>query len=193
MIPWTLIIVGALGTIIGVIGLLSILLLPVFERFEIVYDKDKEIIQSRMDPEFGKYVWQEKRYLTRDFTICLVAGIMLFLAGFYLGYAAKGEDFWLYQKLFPNRITVQAWDEINENGQYVAPDGTAYTYYILVSGNEISLSGEGCADLMDLQKRLSEIKRENTVIIIDSFAISSTYHAVEAALNELGIEYEETK
>jgi len=193
MIPWTLIIVGALCTIIGVIGLLSILLLPVIERFEIVYDKDKEIIQSRMDPEFGKYVWQEKRHLTRDFIICLFAGIMMFMAGFYLGYAEKGENFWLYRKFFPDRITVQTWDEINENGQYVAPDGTAYTYYILVSGNKISLSGESCADLNDLQKRLLEIRRENTVIIIDSFAASSSYHAVEAVLNELGIEYEETK
>lgn len=193
MIPWTLIIVGALCAVIGVLGLAALLLLPIAERFEIVFDKDKEIISARLDKNVGKIVWHEKKQLTRDFTICLFAGIMMFLSGFYLGYAAKGENFWLYQKLFPGRITVQAWDEINENGQYVASDGTAYTYYILISGSKISLSGEACSDLDDLQKRLSAIRRENTVIIIDSFAASSIYHVVEDMLDELGIEYEETK
>lgn len=194
MIPWTLIIVGALCTLVGVIGLISLLLLPIFERFEIVYDKEKEIIQSRTDPEFAKHVWHEKRHLTRDFIVCIFAGIMMFFAGFYLGYAEKGEGFWLYKKLFPDRIAaVQVWDEINESGQYVADSGEVYTYYILVSEDGVSLSGQQCTDLSDLKNRLSEIRRENTVIVIDSFAVSSVYHAVEDMLNELGIEYEETR
>ena len=117
----------------------------------------------------------------------------MFFAGFYLGYAAKGEGFWLYRKLFPDRITVQTWDEINENGQYVADSGKAYTYYVLVSGDKVSLSGEPCKNLEELEIKLAEIKRENTVIIIDSFAVSSTYRSVEDMLNEMGIDYEETR
>lgn len=195
MIPWTLIIIGALCTIIGVLGLLAILLLPIAERFEIVFDKDKDIVQARTDSKVGRIVRDEKKHLTRDFIICIFAGLMMFFAGLYLGYATKGEGFWLYRKLFPSEVkeVAQVWDKINDNGQYVASDGTAYTYYILVSGSEISLSGEKCADLEDFQNRLSEIKRENTVIIYDSFAVSSTYRAVEAVLNKLGIEYEEEK
>lgn len=193
MIPWTLIIIGALLTVFGVLGWISLFVLPFFERFEVVYDKDKEIIQARTDPEFGKQVWYEKKHLKRDFTICIFAGILMFFAGFYLGYAAKGDGFWLYRKLFPDRIVVHTWDEINENGQYVADDGRAFTYYVLVSGDKVSLSGEPCADLEDLEKRLTEIKRENTVIIIDSFAVSSTYRGVEKMLNEMGIDYEETR
>lgn len=193
MIPWTLIIAGVLCTVLGVLGLAALLLLPIAERFEIVFEKDKDIVQARTDAKVGKIVWKEKRHLTRDFTICIIIGGLMFFAGMYLGYAAKGESFWPYKKMFPNRITVQAWDEINEEGQYVATDGKAYTYYVLVSGNEVSLSGEQCADLSDLQGRLSAIKRENTVIIIDSFAISSTYHEVEKMLDELGIAYEEAK
>ena len=73
MIPWTLIIVGALCVIVGVLGLISLILLPIVERFEIVYDKDKEIIQARTDKEFGKHVWYEKKHLTRDFIICIFA------------------------------------------------------------------------------------------------------------------------
>ena len=193
MIPWTLIIIGALLTVFGVLGWISLFVLPFFERFEVVYDKDKEIIQARTDPEFGKQVWYEKKHLKRDFTICIFAGILMFFAGFYLGYAAKGDGFWLYRKLFPDRVVVHTWDEINENGQYVADDGRAFTYYVLVSGDKVSLSGEPCADLADLEKRLTEIKRENTVIIIDSFAVSSTYRGVEKMLNEMGIDYEETR
>lgn len=193
MIPWTLIIVGALCVIFGVLGLISLLLLPFFERFEVVYDKDKEILAARMDAEVGKHVWYEKKNLTRDFIIAIFAGAMMFFAGLYLGYAAKGEGFWLYRKLFPDRVAVQTWDEINEDGQYVAEDGKAYTYYVLVSGDKVSLSGELCTGLEELEKQLSEIKRENTVIIIDSFAVSSTYRKVEDMLNKMGIDYEETR
>jgi len=193
MIPWTLIIVGTQCVLFGVLGLISLVVLPFFERFEVVYDKDKEILAARMDAEVGKHVWYEKKKLTRDFIVSIFAGAMMFFAGLYLGYAAKGEDFWLYRKLFPDRITVQTWDEINEAGQFVASDGKAYTYYILVSGDEVSLSGLPCADMEDLEKRLSEIKIENTVIIYDSFAVSSTYREVKKILNKMGFDYEETR
>ena len=195
MIPWTLIIIGALLVIFGVLGLISLWVLPFFERFEVVYDKDKEIISARMDPEIGKQVWYEKKNLIRDFIVAIFAGILMFFAGMYLGYAAKGENFWLYRKLFPDRLTVEtmAWDAINENGQFVDEDGKAYTYYVLISGDTVSLSGETCADLEELKSRLTEIKRENTVIIIDSFAAASTYRGVRAMLNEMGIDYEETR
>ena len=193
MIPWILIIAGALCTVVGIGGLIALLLLPIFERFELVFDKEKEIYQSRTDKEFAKLVWYEKRHLIRDFIICIFVGILMFFAGFYLGYAAKGEGFWLYKKLFPSQITVHTWDEINENGQYVSEDGRAYTYYILVDGDKVSLSGEPCASLEELKNRLAEIKRENTVIIIDSFAVSSTYRGVRTLLNEMGMDYEETR
>ena len=195
MIPWILIILGALCTVFGVLGLISLLLLPIFERFEIVYDKDKEIIQARMDREYGRHVRYEQRNLTRDFIVCIFAGLLMFFAGLYLGYAAKGDGFWLYRKLFPNRIAVEtvAWDAINENGQFVAEDGTAYTYYVLISGDTVHLSGEACEDLTDLRTRLTEMQRQNTVMIIDSFAVSSTYRSVRDMLDELGIDYEETR
>ncbi|MBO5930329.1 MAG: hypothetical protein J6Q27_03430, partial [Clostridia bacterium] len=155
---------------IGILGLAALALLPVAERFEIVFDKDKDIVQARTDAKIGKIVHQEKQHLTRDFIICCIAGVMMFFAGMYLGYAAKGDSFWPYKKMFPNRVAaVQVWDEINDAGQFVSEDGKAYTYYILVSGNEVTLSGEPCADLNDLKKQLSEIKRENTVMVIDSF------------------------
>lgn len=193
MIPWTLIIVGILCAFLGALILLLILLLPIYERLEIVFEKDKDILQARIEPKFIQMVHQEKGRLIRDSIIAVFVGIMMFYAGFYLGYAEKGENFWLYKKMFPDRVTVQVWDEINAAGQFVADDGKTYTYYVLIDGDKINFSGETCADLADFKSRLEKIQRENTVIIYDSFAVASVYRAVEDALNELGIEYEETK
>ena len=53
MIPWTLIIIGVLLTVFGVLGWISLFVLPFFERFEVVYDKDKEIIQAGANHTFG--------------------------------------------------------------------------------------------------------------------------------------------
>ena len=194
MIPWCFIIVGVIATIIGVIGILSLFVwLPIKEKFEIVYDRETEFIRARLDSKIHGLVERNIRELRNLFCVCCIMGPSIFLAGIYLGYAAEGEGFWFYKKFYPEAITNQVWDEINEEGQFVAADGKVYTYYILISGKDISLSGEKCADVAELENRLSKIRRENTVILIDSFAVSSAYHSVETALNELGIEYEETR
>lgn len=194
MIPWIFIIVGVIVTLIGVIGLLSLYVwIPIKEKFEIVYDRETEFIRARLDSDIQKFVDYTTKQLRNVFIISFFMGPILFFSGVYLGYAAVGEEFWFYKKLFPQAVTNQVWDKINEQGQFIAEDGTAYTYYILVSGKEISLSGEECQDSVDLKNRLSQIRRENTVMIIDSFAVSSTYQSVKNLLNELGIEYEETR
>ena len=194
MIPWIFIIVGVIVTLIGVIGLLSLYVwIPIKEKFEIVYDRETEFIRARLDSDIQKFVDYTTKQLRNVFIISFFMGPILFFSGVYLGYAAVGEEFWFYKKLFPQAVTNQVWDKINEQGQFISEDGTAYTYYILVSGKEISLSGEECQDSVDLKNRLSQIRRENTVMIIDSFAVSSTYQSVKNLLNELGIEYEETR
>ena len=197
MIPWTLIIIGALCTIVGVLGIIALLLLPIADRFEIVFDKDKDIVQSRLDAKVGRIVREEQKRLTRDFVICIFAGVLMFFAGVYLGYAAKGEGFWPYRKLFANNIAEQEkWqvsDRFNEAGQYVAEDGKTYTYYVIIDGEKITFSGVKCAGLEELEVKLSEIRRENTIILYDRFAVSSIYHGVEDMLNKLGFDYEETQ
>lgn len=193
MIPWIFIIIGALLSIGGAIGLLSMLLLPIKERLEIVYNREYDYIRSRTDPEAVNHVRIEKRHLTRDFSISFIMGIIIFWSGIYLGFAAKGEGFWFYKKFYPEEASGQVWDEINEEGQFVSEDNTAYTYYILVSGSEISLNGKSM-NLSELKTELSAIQRENKVMLIDSFAVSSTYHSVEELLSKtLAINYEETR
>ena len=194
MIPWILMIIGAVAVLVGGFGLLSLYIyLPIKEKFEIVYDRDKEFIKARLDSETQSVVTYHKKQLQTLFLSSFLLGWMMFLSGFYLGYAAQGEGFWLYQKLYPQASANQVWDELNDEGQFVAESGKAYTYYIVISGKEISLCGEPCADYYDLKEKLTQIRKENTVMIIDSFAVSSTYHSVENILNELGLSYEETR
>ena len=192
MIPRAFIIIGIFMMIIGVIGLLSLILLPIKERHEIVYDREYDYIRSRIDPIVGKFVWRAKKELIRDYFIILFMGGLLFFSGLYIGFAEEGEGFWFYKQFYPQEAASHIWDAIDEDGKFVAEDGRKYTYYILVSGKEVSISGEPCADLSELENRLSAIKRENKVILIDSFAASSTYRSIIAMLNELGIEYEES-
>ena len=194
MIHWTFIVVGAIATIIGVIGLLSLYIwLPIKEKFEIVYDRETDFIRARLDSDIQRVVDYNTRQLRNFFISSCFIGPIIFFSGVYLGYLAEGEEFWFYRKFYSQTISNQIWDEINEKGQFVADDGKTYTYYILVSGKEISLCGEECEDIFDLKEKLSQIRRENTVIIIDSFSVSSLYQAIKKILNELGIEYEETR
>lgn len=194
MIAWILIILGAILTIGSLIGFFSLLILPIKERFEIVYDREYDYIRSRTDAEVRKHVRAETKRLIRDFIIMFFVGILMFFSGLYLGYAAKGEDFWFYKKFYPSKEeTLLVWDSINENGQYVANDGKTYTYYILVNENTVSLRGEPCDSPEELKAGLSDIQRENKIILIDCYAIASTYHEVADILKELGLKYEETK
>lgn len=192
MIPRILIVVGVLLVLFGIIGMFSLLILPIRENFEIVLGREYDFIRARLDPGIKKFITGKKKRLTIEFLTTGLLGTLMFFSGLYLGFAAEGEGFWFYKQFFPQGASAQVWDAINEDGQFVAEDGKVYSYYILLSGREISFCGEVCGELEDLRNRLDGIRRENTVIIVDSFAVSSTYHEVEDMLNELGIEYEET-
>ena len=106
--------------------------LPLKEKFEIVYDRDKEFIKARVDSETQYTVSYYRKQLQTLFLISFSIGWMMLLSGFYLGYAAQGEGFWLYQKLYPQASTNQVWDELNEEGQFVSESGKVYTYYIVI-------------------------------------------------------------
>lgn len=163
MIAWILIVLGALFAIGGAIGLLSMLVLPIKERIRIVCKGEYDLIRARTNAEVGKYVRNDKKHLIRDCICAVIIGIMMFFAGIYLGFAAEGEGFWFYKQFYPEEAANQVWDEINEDGQFVAADGKAYTYYILISGRDVIFRGEQCVDLSDLKSRLSLIRHNEFV------------------------------
>lgn len=83
----------------------------------------------------------------------------------------------------------EKWDRLTDDGKYKAADGSEYIYCILISGKEYEFNGEPCKDISEIKEKLSEIKKQNTVLIVDHYAVSSYYHDVEDLLKELGISY----
>lgn len=185
-ISYIIIIVGVLLIIVGILGLLIIAASPFIHGFQIILKRkadylDYETVQGK------KFLHKTTIRYTRTSLIMAIIGFMCFFGGIYLGYAARGEDFWFYKKIFGEIENNGQWDRINDEGRFVASDGKEYTYYILVVGDRISLNGIECDSIEDLKERLSEIRRENTVVLVDSYAVSLTFHSVEDLLNKMGI------
>lgn len=189
MIPYILIIIGIVLTLVAIIGFIRLLLLPFTRMRGVVFEREDDFLkyQSR---EGKKYFRSNLKQITWIYLAILIAGLSCFLLGMYLGYAAKGDSFWLYRQIFGEDKKIGEWDRISEDGTFIAEDGKEYKYYILVDGKECSFCGETCADLTELSADLDDIRRENTVILIDSFAVSSVYRDVEQLLKESGIKYE---
>lgn len=189
MIPYILICIGIILMLVAIIGFIRLLLLPFNRMREVVYKREDDFLKYE-SREGKKYLKQSLNQLTWLYVITLFAGIVCFFLGVYLGYAAKGDSFWFYKQIFGEDSKTEYWDKISEEGKFIADDGTEYTYYILVSGDEYIFSGVECLDFDELKKNIEEIRRENTVILIDSYAVASKYHAAEKLLKELGIKYE---
>ena len=70
MIPWILIIVGAIFTIIGVIGLFRLyIILPISEKDRIVFKRDRDFIFARLDSRIQNVVDDNARQLKSAFII----------------------------------------------------------------------------------------------------------------------------
>jgi len=78
MIPRILVVVGALLVIGGVLGLISLLLLPIKARMETVYDREHDYIRAKLDGTIARYVRGETWKLARDYAIVALMGIMMF-------------------------------------------------------------------------------------------------------------------
>lgn len=189
MIPYILIAIGSILTIVAVVGFIRLLLLPFTRMREVVFKREDDFLKYE-SREGKKYFKKNLQQLTWLYVIALIVGIVFFFLGVYLGYAAKGDSFWFYKQIFGEDIKSDYWDKISDDGKFIANDGNEYTYYILVSGEDYIFSGVECADFEELKKKIEEIRRENTVILIDSFAVASKYHAAEDLLKQLSIKYE---
>lgn len=189
MIPYILIIIGMLLSVVGIVCLLRVAILPLRRLNKVVFEWEDDILKYSSGPGKREYARRLKQ-LTWIYVCVLLLGICSFFLGLYLGYAAKGSSFWFYEQIFGQEIQEEYWDKITEDNKFISDLGKEYTYYILVENDSFSFCGENCKDIDDLKNKLSKIKRENTVILIDSFAVSSAYHEAENILNELGVKFE---
>ena len=189
MIPYIIVIIGILLATFGSFGLLRMAVLPYTRLKKVVYEWEDDILKYASGAGRLEYNRRAKQ-LAWIYVSSVAVGACCFFLGIYLGYAEKGSSFWFYKQLFGEEIQNDYWDQITEDNKFISSSGNTYTYYILVDEDKYSFCGEECKNIDELKDSLSKIRRENTVILIDSFAISSAYHDAEVVLKELGIKYE---
>lgn len=186
MIPTLIMISGFLIFAVSFILLIRILVSPFVVRWKNAHG-DVELIETEQISVSRK---KDRTFFIILFVCLMIAGSMLFCLGFSLGYADKGKGFWFYRLAEGSISETKKWDRLSEDGDFIAEDGRKYPYYLVIRGNTYEFRGSECEDIGDVKERLSKISRENTVMLIDSFAVSEKMNDAEKLLIEMGIQYE---
>lgn len=186
MIPIILMVIGGLLFLYGWIWIIQIATSPLIVRWRHIR-AEVELIDTG---EVKKKRKSDRRFLSCWAIGFILSGALLFLAGWAYGFNLQGDGFWLNRFIEGEQGISDKWDRISDDGSYIAQDGTEYPYYLLVQGNTYEFCGETCKDLTDVQIRLSQIRRENTVMLIDSFAVSSKIKEAEKMLDEMRFNHE---
>lgn len=194
MIAIVLVVLGILLSIVGIIGLLAIAISPLIDDWDVVVRrKDDSLFYST---RFGKWVLKQRtQKMAWEYFSFFAFGVVLFFVGMYLGFADRGENFWFYKKIYGEQIDKTHWDRLTDEGFYEDPQGDVYKNFILIRGNVVYFNGATdeyiVSDISELGYKISEIAPENTIALIDSFAISSTYKEVTDMLDKLPRKYKE--
>lgn len=186
MIPIFLMISGVLAAFCGLLILIRALIVSWWKRKFRSIDGEMELEDNYINRRNRR---RDIRHVSSIGLTWFILGAVMFFSGWYLGYADKGDGFF-FNKLLYGEEAVACWDSINDEGQYVDENGNIYSYYLVVRGNEFEFCGEKCDSIETVKQKLNSIRRENTVMLIDSFAVASQYIAAKDLLNELGIKYE---
>lgn len=186
MIPYILIIAGVVAAAYGLIGLIRIAFLPLVRAHQMVF-KRKDDYLFYENAKGQRVLKSQKKFLLNIYITLVIVGTLIAITGFYAGFTEHGPDFWLYKTMFSDG-TEQKNDRINEAGQYIASDGNAYNYYIMIRGSDIYYKDELCEDISELEEKIKRIDRSNHIVVCDDFAVSSEYHSVIDLLNDSGIQ-----
>ena len=186
MIPYILIIGGAIAVIYGLIGLVRIAFLPLVRAHQVVF-KRKDDYLFYENPAGQRVLKSQIKFLLNIYIAALIVGSLLIAVGFYSGFTDHGVDFWLYKVMFHPQKEQQ--DRITEDGKYRASDGNEYNYYIMIQGSKIYFKDELYSDHSELEEKIKGFDRSNTIVIHDDYAVSSEYHYVIDLLTQSGIKY----
>ena len=188
MLPYILLIIGAIPALYGVFGLLRLLLLPLRRADQVVYHRVDDYLFYE-NARGRRFLNSQIRYLLNIYIVCIMIGVVLMFAGIYIGFTEYGDTFWLAKRYYQEQNGTPVNDHLNDEGQYIAADGKAYTYYIRVTGEEIYLRDEVCADTEALRAKMDRVDRMNEVILYDDYAGADAYHDVADLLRKLGIRF----
>ncbi|MDO5148462.1 MAG: hypothetical protein Q4D76_03630 [Oscillospiraceae bacterium] len=187
MIATLLIIIGFISGIFGIWLVFRTLISP-FKKEMKEMDGEQLVNESRTAEES---LHKKRIKHVKIGTLFVLTGVITVLIGWYIGRAARGDDFWLHKLLFPNNNKPGISDKLDEEGNYIAKDGLSYSYYIIIKGTEYYFCGTKFDDIESLKEELENISSENTVIIIDSYAIESNVNQIVDLLEtDMGLKYE---
>ena len=183
---WFMMGLGGIAVLTGLFLILYVAASPLIVRLRNI----SGVVELQNTGAVKKSRQADRKFLFSLGIGCVLLGALLILAGWAWGFNRQGDGFWLNRYLSGEQGISDKWDRISESGSFIAEDGTEYPYYLLIQGNTYEFSGEVCADIEDVQEQLTKMKRENTVMLIDSFAVSSKIKEAEKMLKEMGIKYE---
>lgn len=186
MKPIILMIVGLCACLYGLV-----VLIQVARTFLIVKWRSARGEDELVDTEAIRQDRKKNRTFLAIWGLCfLLSGFCVFMVGWAYGYGEQGEDFWLNQFLSGEKDISGKWDRLSEDGSYIAEDGKLYPFYLLINGDTYEFCGEKCADIDAVRAKLSKVKQGNTIILIDSFAVSATFKAAKNLVKDMGYHYE---
>lgn len=194
MVAIILVIIGILFSIVGLIGLFAIAISPLIDDWDVVVRrKDDSLFYSTA---FGKRILKLRtKKMAWEYFAILAIGVALFITGMYFGFAERGKDFLFYKKIFGEEIDVTSWDKLTDEGFYKDPDGSEFKCFILIRGDKVYYNGADeadiVADIAELRQKVGQTAPENTIAVIDSYALSSKYKEVTDMLDKLPRKYKE--
>ena len=122
--------------------------------------------------------------------ITAICGITAIIIGIFLLSSDRHGGIAPYYDPSEGTVSDNRWDRISEDGKYISESGKEYIYYIVIRGSEYEINGELCENIDDVRNRLSQIKPENTIMLVDSYAVASAFYDLESILQESGRNYE---
>lgn len=196
MIAILLMIAGAILAIIGFMGLMALMIEPLYTMYMVIFKRKDDYVYYETKP--GKALLQkEKKSLRGSCIFLLIVGILLFGLGWFLKFAPRGTDS-LFSKQVENGTQVgdnekdqTARQEVNAAGNYVDAQGKEHGNYIIVREKSIIYKTEFEGTLEEFEKFVKGMDSKNAVYLVDDFAASSTYHRVLELLKYYGIGVEE--
>lgn len=177
MISIVIIVAGALLVFVGVIFLVP----AFFSKWQL----SQRIASGETDLKDNKRRRDERiKLITRSGALTVI-GVIIAVAGIFLGFADRGDGLHFKNEAVP------AWSaNVTADGKYQTDNGREYTYYIFVEGNKYYFCGEVCESIDALEERISKLGVGNTVLLVDNYASAAAYKSVSTMLNEMGINYE---
>ena len=178
-----------LGTITAILGL-GLLIKTILSPFWVMFRS----LNGQTIPEENENIQRTRRnhrklLISISFVLICMGGIF-FLAGLYLGYAARGEGFWFHKLFYDSEEAVLCMENITDDGKYIAENGKEYSFYIIVQGDKYEFCSEPCDNFDDLKEKLSHIRLGETFLLVDNYAVAAEYNAAVNLLSEKGYKIE---